>query len=147
MNAAEAITRLLEHSDNFSRSPSYRREYTEQEQEDLQLATAVVTAMLNTMLPIARFRAFVEVERSAKKTHPVSRVTDEFTICAVSMKGIRSGIAGVSVSEMEARITIFEQTSSGATMVSGFQGSSKSQRYRMWYNSLDMLEQETPAIN
>lgn len=140
MNAAEAITRLIQ----FADSGEYDL-LTDEAREELKLATAVVTAILNTMMPITRYRAFVEIEEVAKKRHAVGNVTAEFTVCAVSMAGIKSGLSGVSVNDMEIRAMVFEQTKDGATLVSGFQGFTKSQKYRSWFNTLESLE-EAPTV-
>lgn len=105
--------------------------------EELQLATAVITAMLNTAMPIARYRAFVEVTETFKKTKSdLSVLEGEFTICAVDMTSLKSGLAALYASDVLVRVVIFEQRPDGADMVEGFQGMTRSQNYRVWYRSL-----------
>lgn len=141
MQAAEAMTLLIQMADERHRDAQQGRLLIEEKDlEREKLAVAVSTAMLNSMIPVARYRAFVEVQLRARKSHPVGSVTSEFTVSATTMDGIKSGIAGVAINDMEIRIIIFEQTASGANMVSGFEGPTKSQRFRSWYGSLHQLE-------
>lgn len=142
MQAAEAITVLMGIADQRHQSVKAGVTILDQpELENEQLALAIADAMLNTMLPVGRFRAFVEIatDFKADKKHPVANVTDEFTISSVTMSGIRSGIAGVAINDMDVRIVIYEQTVDGAEMVSGFQGFTKSQKFRSWLRSLDQI--------
>lgn len=149
MQAAEAITRLMVMSQQAvsDAEACIDIEDGSAEAEELrldQLALAVADAMLNSMLPVARFRAFVEVLDLSNKKHPVGNVTAEYTVCAVSMEGIKSGLSGVSINDMQIRAMVFEQTSTGAHPVpgGGFQGFTKSSQYRLWYRSLSETTQD-----
>lgn len=138
MNGAEALTRLIGAADQLrSRIEDWK------EQEELQVASAVCQAMLNTMLPIARFRAHVEIDAGqAKRTPGKAKLaaTSEFTACSVTMDGIRSSLTALSSVETNVRISIWEQRANGADMLSGFQGKTKTQQFRIFMEGLNALE-------
>lgn len=139
MNGAEALTRLIAAADQQFQGMT---ELTE-EATELQVASAVCQAMLNTMLPIARFRAHVEIDADqAKRTPGKAKLaaTSEFTACSVSMDGIRSSLTALSSVETNVRISIWEQRANGADMLSGFQGKTKTQQFRIFMEGLSALE-------
>jgi hypothetical protein len=131
MQPTEAMQHLLSLADRVINLGQAR-----DEEDNLKLSTAVITAMLNTALPIARYRAFVEVSKIYRKTSDLSTVEGEFTICAVDIKALKSGLAALYSADVEVRVVIFEQRADGADMVEGFQGKTRSQNYRVWYRNL-----------
>lgn len=114
------------------------------------LAIAVAQAMLNTAIPVARFRAFVEVDDEQPKRTAAERdraIFAEFTICGTTINSIRSGLIGLAQVQTNCRVLVFEQRATGADMVSAFQGTTKTQPYRTWLKSLSGLEAPTQSVN
>lgn len=144
MNAAEAMTRLIDVSDRYLKINELSEDINdiEKENDEIRTAAAVCMAMLNTFLPIARFRCHVEVTSSGKSAPGKAKLaaTSEFTSCSASMDGIRSSLAALSSVETDVRVTIFEQRATGADMLSGYQGLTKTQNYRRFLEGLNALE-------
>lgn len=144
MTPFEAMTRLIVHADQtLTRNSTYRTETPEldESEKELSLSTAVIQAMLNTALPIARFRAFVEIDANSKRR---GKITDEFTVCAVNIHGILGGLIGLHQARVDVRVTLWEQKAEGASMLTGFQGPTKSSRYRSWVEEL-VFQFDTPT--
>jgi hypothetical protein len=144
MNSLEAMTRLLSLAEvELRRNETYGTETPElsESEQELATATAVITAMLNTALPIARFRVFVEVDPIQPKVKSVKErpVVAEFTGCAVTVGGVRSAIQGLSIEATNVRIMLFEQRHNGAEMISAYQGKTKTLAYRNWLKELDLF--------
>jgi hypothetical protein len=146
--ALEAITMLIAEADDkiaLTRKMSELSEMSPEQRkhcENVEVAISVVTAMLNTALPIARFRAFVQVDGSTMHKRVVK---DEFTVCSTTIDGIRSGLVGLREYRTNVHVTLWEQRSTGADMLSGYQGPTKITRYRSWLSSLDSFE-EAPQV-
>jgi hypothetical protein len=107
-------------------------------------ACDITTLMLDTALPIARWRCHVEVDAESKVR---GKIKDEFTICAVSIHGILGGLMGLSRIKTNVRLTLWEQRKTSAEMLSGYQGASKSSRYRDWLDSLLIYDAPQPPVN
>lgn len=145
MNAAEALTRLIDVSDRYLKIAELNEDIDtiEKFNDETRTAAAVCTAMLNTFLPIARFRGHVEIDAGQQKSSPGRAklaATSEFTACSVSMDGIRSSLASLSSVDTQVRVTIFEQRSTGADMLTGYQGPTKHQNFRRFLEGLNALE-------
>lgn len=145
MNAPEALQLLINHMDRMWIHSDYQITLNDEEKEQIKLATAICVAMLNTALPIAKYRAFVEIinddgAMKTSKAHPQGYIDAEFTVCATSGAGIRSGLAGVGRDDLNVRVLVFEQKEGTADVVSGYHGFTKSQKYRLWYKSLNDLD-------
>lgn len=150
MQAVEALQTLILETDKrvaFRREvdPASIEEGGEKHEwyEHTTLAVAVAQAMLNTAIPVARFRAFVEVDDEQPKRTAAEReraIFAEFTICGTTINSIRSGLIGLSQVKTNCRVLIFEQRATGADMVTAFQGTSKTQQYRDFLKSLSGLE-------
>jgi hypothetical protein len=146
MQAAEAMQLVMTHLDKVWVQSDYKLNVTDEEKERIDLAMAVLTAMLNTMLPVARYRCFVEVDPGQKiRENPKGTVYAEYTVCAVNVAGIKSGISGLGHMGLDVRVLLFEQRETGADIVSAFQGNTKSQKYRMWYKTLAGVE-DIPTV-
>lgn len=147
MQAVEAMQRLIAMSDELlGLHPSQRPE--NKNKEDSEVAVAIIQAMLNTALPVARYRAFVEIDDKKPKRSAYQETiapTHEFTVCAVDMEGILSGLIGVTSVPVNVKITVFEQRADGADMISGYQGQTKVQGYRTFLRGLKALE-EMPDV-
>lgn len=126
MHSLEAMTRLIEASSSHAK-------YLQgsEEGEELETAIAVVQAVLNTALPIARFRLHVE------------SITDrrEFTVSSANiytmldvLKSMREGFKNTEVI-----CSLWEQTATGADMVSGFRGKTRAQNFRMWLKQIEVI--------
>lgn len=151
MQAVEALTRLLAIADIHLKEERYRRAGSELEEggpemdemDRREIAVSICHAMLNTAIPVARFRAFVEVDDVQPKRSKMQEeraVLHEFTICAVDMDGIMSGLIGVTAVPTNVRLTIWEQRADGADMISGYQGQTKTMKYRQFLQGLKALE-------
>lgn len=150
MQAVEALTRLIAAGDEVASNRRYAAELptdfepaTEERQANreyaaqIELAVAVAQAMLNTAIPVARFRAHVTID----KVGPSSKMgLGDFTVCGVSIPCIKNGLIGLSHEANEVHITLWEQKSTGADMLSGYQGHSKSKNYRLWLSAIDDFE-------
>ena len=140
MQAVEAMQHLLTLGDAMTAPPAEGTERvrprTEEEQERDSLAIAVIQAMLNTALPVARFRAFVQIDNI-----PGSQEGQEFTVCAVSASDLQSGLRHLGVKKpIDLQASLWEQRVDGAEMLSGYQGPT-GPRYRKWLDSLSSFEE------
>jgi hypothetical protein len=160
MQAVEALNILIEAGDRCAarlrdrltadpenRFPGLLSEVDEQEirqqSEAYSLASAVGQAMLNTALPVAKYRAFVEIDPEQPKRSKFQEsvaVKYEFTICAVNMDGVISGLIGITGVPTNVKLTIWEQRANGADMLSGYQGQTKTGQYRKFLEGLRALE-------
>jgi hypothetical protein len=151
MQPTEAMQHLLSLADHQLKNLDDAEKHNKPEHEDFQTcaaliltqreqlstATAVVTAMLNTALPVARYRVFVEVAHVHKKMSDLNAVTvGEYTLCGVNMSQVKNGLAGLYAADADVRITVFEQRADGADMVEGYEGFTRSHGYRAWYRNL-----------
>lgn len=151
MQAIEALTRLITLADGHqlssrdvvARNSSLMDAESISQFNDDETAIAICQAMLNTAIPVARFRAFIEVEADQPKRSKFQEsvaVQNEFTICSVDMSGIISGLWGVTHIPTSCKITIWEQRQTGADMISGYQGQTKTANYRAFLKGLVALE-------
>lgn len=142
MQAAEAITLLIHEADCvlkadiYTDDPDYR--------EKIELSVAVSTAMLNSMIPVARYRVFVEVDPDQPKPKKGDKATiythSEFTLCATGILDIKNGLIGLTLAKTAVRVSLWEQRPTGADMISGYQGLTKTLKYRQWLEGLTSLE-------
>lgn len=141
----EAMTRLIAVADthmSLSRSMAELGQMSPEQRsgiEDVEVAISIVQAMLNTALPIARFRAFVQVDVGKPPKGPLR---DEFTVCAPTIEGIIGGLLGLATYRADVHVTLWEQRATGADMLSGYQGPSKVDRFKSWVNSLYQHQRE-----
>lgn len=145
MNGAEALSFLILNADQrIGQDPA---PLTEAENEQLKLAVAICTAILNTALPVARFRVHVSVDTKTwdKKGKPSGSVHDEFTVSGVTIQACRQGIAALKDEIVECQVTLWEQRATGAEMLSGFQGKTKTIEYRKWLKQIDQF-QTSPTV-
>jgi len=149
MQALEALTRLLSIADIHLGTERARREELEEggpemdEMDRKEIAVSICQAMLNTAIPVARYRAFVQVDdvQPKRTAHQAGRAVEhEFTVCSVDMDGIMSGLIGVTAVPTNVRVTIWEQRADGADMISGYQGQTKTMKYRQFLQALKALE-------
>ncbi len=145
MNALEAMTRLIEHgNDTLRLNSTFGSDTPElsESEESLNLATSVMQAVMNTVIPIARFRAHVTIDKPGPST---KMVMGDFTLCGPSINCIRNGLLGLGHEGCEVHVTLWEQKPLGADMLSGYQGHSKSQQFRTWLKQIDHLETAVAA--
>lgn len=141
MIALEAMMRLIGLADEVKRLGG--RPNAEEQAQD-ETATAIIQRMLNTALPVSKYRCFVEIDteqpRGNIKGLRKSPVVDEFTVCGTTVSSILGGLIGLSGTPVACRITLWEQRATGADMVSGFQGTTKSKRYRSWLEEIKLFD-------
>ena len=141
MQAPEALQRLISIADQRNDGASV--DPNGESEKEAEVAIAVCQAMLNAMIPVARYRAFVEIDQEQpKRTKEQDKraVHHEFVISTVPMEGLIAGLVGITNIPTNCKITVFEQEAHGAKMISGYQGQSKCQQYRVWLDSLRALE-------
>lgn len=133
MQAVEGLTRLIAMADGKVAVKTQQAlvedtitlneasEETRKELEQDQLAISICQAMLNTALPVARFRVFVKIESGREEGR-------EYTICAVSIEDVVAALYPVSRMRRQVYITLWEQRPTGADMLEGYQGSADKMR-------------------
>jgi len=147
MNSLEALSRVLAHAEGNLQimrdrvvDPDYSGDLSPEfhkTREDLEVAVAVCQAIMNTALPIARFRAHVEITPVVgEKGH-----RREFTVCAVDIPGIQAGLVGVRGYTGNVLATLWEQKQGGADMLSGHHGYCKGPLFSRWVKSLSELQE------
>lgn len=142
----EAMQTLISVADNhmsLSRSMAELNDMDPEQRErveNIEVAISVVNAVLNTAMPIVRFRAFVQVDATSKK----KAIRDEYTICAQSINGILAGLIGLQQHKVDVHASLWEQKPLGAEMLTGYQGPTRGRRsqYRSWIESLLMWEEQ-----
>lgn len=141
MQPVEALTRLIKVTDlsiaEAKSQVNMEDSIIASEVEQNEVAVAIGQAMLNTALPVARFRAHVTID----KIGPSSKLgLGDFTVCGVSIPSIKNGLIGLSHEGVEVHVSLWEQKATGADMLSGYQGHSKSRNFRLWLAYIDALE-------
>lgn len=141
MQAVEALTRLIKVTDlailEAKNQINMEDSILASEVEQNEVAVAVGQAMLNTALPVARFRAHVTID----KIGPSSKLgLGDFTVCGTSISSIKNGLIGLSHEGVEVHVSLWEQKAAGANMLSGYQGHSKSRNFRLWLADIDAFE-------
>lgn len=122
MQAVEALTLLIALGDQTlslnSTVGTDNPELSENE-ETLKTAISIAQAMLNTALPVARFRCFIKIESGFQ-------LGREYTICSPIIEDIVAALYPLSLLRVDVYITLWEQRSTGADMLEGFQGRARS---------------------
>lgn len=142
MQAVEAMTRLIGLADEMISVEGsiipWDGTINYESLEELKVATAVCTAMLNTALPVARYRVFVRYDHS----YPRDEIGSEFTLCSTRMKDIRAALSPLQLMKKEVYITLFEQKDTGADMISGYQGQTRSlnNKFKKWLDNLALID-------
>lgn len=143
MQAVEAMQRLIAMSDELLGLHPAQRPANEDKEQD-EVAIAIIQAMLNTALPVARYRAFVEVDREQPKRSKFQDSVaprDEYTVCGVTMDNILAGLVGITHVPTNVKVSVFEQRADGADMISGYQGQTKGKsEWARFLNGLKALE-------
>lgn len=140
MRAAEALERLIAMGNVAIDSHAEPRDEADASfLEDDKIALAICQAMLNTAIPIARWRLHVEIEEVDKKSK--FAVTD-FTICSVHTASLQSALVGFWLADAKVSITLWEQTANGADMKMGYQGHTKDQKFRRFFDQLKYWQVE-----
>ena len=146
MQAAEAITRLIDLADRYApkvfseeSTPEFRAEV-----EENQVAISIAQAMLNSMIPVARFRVFIRIESGTFDGA-------EYTVCCTDIKSVRTAVYALRSPARKIYIQLWEQRATGADMLLGFQGSTASfmkgkRSLDHWLDSLSQFE-HSPSVN
>jgi len=142
MQAVEAMTVLIALGDAALKLNSTHgteaTEYSDAEKQ-LQLAVSVAQAMLNTALPVARFRVFVKIESGKEEGR-------EFTVCSDKIEDIVAALYPLSKLARKVYITLWEQRATGADMVEAFQDWTRSSITRKMTHWLDSLKKYAVTI-
>lgn len=145
MQAAEAITRLIAIADqqNADLGPALDEQEASAREQD-QLAVTIAQAMLNSMIPVARFRVFIRIESGTFDGA-------EYTVCCTDIVSVRAAVHALRSPARKIYIQLWEQRATGADMLLGFQGSTASfmkgkRSLDHWLDSLSQFE-HTPAVN
>lgn len=144
MQAVEALTRVIALADFMTAAPlegaERLRPRTESDQEQDSIALAICQAMLNTAIPVARFRAHVSIEAVHSKTSRLGLC--EFTISAINIDGIKASLITYMREDLTIHATLWEQRATGADMLSGYQGLTLRQAFREWIREIDQFQTE-----
>lgn len=146
MRAVEALERLLASADREINSRLIQQEVGSdlpQELQDDMAAQAICQAMVNTAIPIARFRVHAEVKSPDARKTKVGEC--DFTVCGTTIQSVKAGIIALLKEDAQLYVTLWEQSAAGAEMLSGFQGASWSQPFRNWIKQLDHFQTD-PTI-
>lgn len=137
MQVTEALQRVI--SVAISADDGRSIDPDNKDYQDDQAAIAICQAILNTALPVARFRAFVQIDDI-----PGKQEGREYTVCAVSVPEIQQAVKYLAKVPLAVSVTLWEQKQAGAEMLSGYQGLTNPQ-YRKWVNSLIEFQDEQQA--
>lgn len=141
MQPVEALTRLIQVTDLSIAEAKSQINMEDSiiafEVEQNEVAVAIGQAMLNTALPVARFRAHVTIDKIGLSS---KLGLGDFTVCGVSIPSIKNGLIGLSHEGVEVHVSLWEQKATGADMLSGYQGHSKSRNFRLWLADIDAFE-------
>lgn len=137
MQPVEAITRVLALADVHQQSDRKDQEEglssMDPESRSLfeqdELAISVVQAMLNTALPVARFRCFVKIDSGIEEGL-------EFTVCAVKIEEIVCALRPLTRATRKVYVNLWEQRATGADMLAGYQGWTRRIARRSSHNAL-----------
>lgn len=133
MNALEALTRLIEAASSYiveeggPGDPDMKKE--------LETAAAVCQAMLNTAIPVARFRMHV----SLPETVP------DFTVSSPSSKALVDVLRLIREKKKNQliRASLWEQHANRAEMLHGFEGNTRADGFRYWIEQVKVSEHGT----
>lgn len=146
MQAVEAMTILIALGDSALRLNSTHGDKTPKysdAEKQLQLAVSVAQAMLNTALPVARFRVFVKIESGQEEGR-------EYTICSDKIEDVVAALAPLSAMSRKVYITLWEQRATGADMIEAFQSWTKTaahKKMKVWLNTLRKYAVTIPLVH
>lgn len=146
MRAVEAMTRVIElsaYTMGLHQSQRPENDPESDEYKNDEAAVAIVTAMLNTAIPIARFRIHCEFVETAKKSSGIGNF--DFTVCATSVPSLKASVKHLRREEGDVYISLWEQHPDRAEMLVGYQGPTQSQNFRNWLSQLDAFEWALPT--
>lgn len=142
MRAAEALETLIAAADHYIKEeggpadPAFK--------ERLEVATAICQAMLNTAIPVARFRLHIDTRNTDAK----SRIGDvDFTVSATSIPSLKHTLKPFIKEDAQIHCTLWNQYPDRAEMLTGYQGATMHQGFRNWVRSLDAFEYEVSTVN
>lgn len=121
MQATEALTRIIEIADKSIlaiKAQTPEPELQEHIIGESETAVAICQAMLNTALPVTRFRCFVRIESGKAKGR-------EYTLCGVRIEDIVAALYPLTSKKTDVYVLLFEQRATGADALDGYQGTTK----------------------
>lgn len=118
MQAVEALQRLISMADELVGLHPSQRPANEEDSSEDKIAIAIIQAMLNTALPVARFRCFVRIESG-------KAMGREYTLCATRIEDIVAALHPLSRVKTDVYVLLFEQRADGADTLDCYQGTTK----------------------
>lgn len=122
MQPIEALTRVIAMADYFKHEEGGHPDPDRQAQDDL--AVSICQAMLNTAIPVARFRCFIRIESGKYEG-------TEFTVCSSKIEDIQASLDSIRRYPMvrSLYVSLWEQRATGADMLVAFQGKSRTKTH------------------
>lgn len=136
-NRVQHARELIENPDFDTSDPEWQAGI-----EKLELAVSVASAMLNTALPVARFRCFVKIESGPEENR-------EFTISSPHIEDIVAALAPWCAIVRKVYVTLWEQRATGADMVEAYQGMTRSRgkkHLQVFLNQLQKYAATVPMV-
>lgn len=137
MNSLEAMTRLIQLgvetlSLNHSLTEEGEGKELSEYEAQLQTAVAVCQAILNTAIPIARFRMHIALHESMP----------DFTVSSPSTKAFIEILQLIREKRKNQLITasLWEQYATGAEMLHGFEGNTRADGFKHWIQQVKASE-------
>lgn len=135
MEPIQAFMLVTEIANNFAEG--FRLDEREElERNRAREAVEIMDRIKNSALPVARFDCMVSVE----KIGPKSKVgLGDFTICGTTISGIKNGLIGLSMEPLTVYVRLWERIKEGSEMLTGYQGETKTLKFRNFIGSLDQF--------
>ena len=104
-------------------------------------AISICQALMYSALPMARFECMVTVEGIG----PGSKLgLGDYTACALTIAGVKNGLVGLSMEKVTVYVRLWERMQQGSEMLSGYQGDTKTLKFRNWLKDIDRWDAERP---
>lgn len=136
MRAIEALERLI----SIGRDRHDGKSMSDiPEEEQNEVAISICQAMVNTAIPIARFRVHVVIEDVGKKS---KFDVSDYTICSANTNGLKAALYSLWSEDLTVDVSLWEQRPTGADMLAGYRGKTKDQKFRRFYSQIDYFQTE-----
>lgn len=100
----------------------------------IEEAVSIMDRIKCAALPIARFDCMVSIEGIGAKS---KLGLGDYTICSTTISGIKNGLVGLSMEPLTVYIRLWERLAEGAEMLSGYQGETKTLKFRNFLADMD----------
>lgn len=136
MRALEALTRVIAHAEaelNLNSTRGTDAVDQSESEKELEEAVELCKAILETALPLARYRVHVEFRPTFGDKGPY-----EYTLCAVRLNDVVKALSNLRMAEI--RVNVWEHKTSSASLIFGFQGMVGSKPFKLFLSHLTDLE-------